>query len=61
LASAKTAIRSPRVLFVRIGWMRFYEGPQPGDKRPIGGGKYNQSAIGHEAYNFSPHESKLYG
>jgi hypothetical protein len=50
-----------RVLFVRIGWMRFYGGPVPGDEKPIGGGRYNKAKIGHEVYNFQKTGVKLYG
>jgi hypothetical protein len=53
--------RSRRLLFARIGWMRFYNGSVPGDERPVGGGKYNKSAIGHEVYNFKQTNSRLYG
>jgi len=42
------------LLFARVGWMKWYRGPQPGDERPIGGGSYNKREIGHEAYNFRP-------
>jgi len=41
-----------RVLFARIGYMKFYQGPQKGDEKPIGGGSYNEKNIGHEAFNF---------
>ena len=41
--------------------MKFYQGPQKGDEKPIGGGKYNKDRIGHEAYNFKKIGSKLYG
>ncbi len=50
-----------RVLFVRIGWMRFYNGSIPGDLRPIGGGKYNKKKIGHEVYNFRVTENRIFG
>lgn len=40
------------VLFARIGWMKWYRGPQPGDEKPIGGGSYNENELGGEAYNF---------
>lgn len=54
--------REPRkVLFVRVGWMRFYSGPIPGDERPIGGGAYNKRKIGHEVYNFHETGGRLYG
>ena len=50
-----------RVLFVRIGWMRFYDGPTPHDEKPIGGGSYTEGHIGHEAYNFREASGSLYG
>lgn len=34
------------VLFARIGWMRWYKGPQTGDEKPVGGGKYNKDLWG---------------
>lgn len=49
------------LVFVRVGWMRFYNGSVPGDERPIGGGKYNQDGIGHEIYNFRETDGRLYG
>jgi hypothetical protein len=36
-------IQPRRVLLARGGWMRFYNGPIPGDERPVGGGSYNKS------------------
>jgi hypothetical protein len=39
-------------LFVRVGWMRWYRGPQPDDLKPIGGGRHNVRSIGHEVFNF---------
>jgi hypothetical protein len=60
--SAKSApIQHRRVLFARIGRMRFYNGSVPGDERPIGGGGYNESGIGHEVYNFRQTGGRLYG
>src|SRR5262249_34068279 len=53
--------RTRRVVFGRIGWMRAYDGPREGDKRPIGGGSHNKSDIGHEAYNFHTAGGRLYG
>ena len=49
------------VLFARIGWMRFYGGPVPGDERPIRGGAYNENNIGGEVYNFRVTKGHLYG
>jgi hypothetical protein len=54
-------ISQRRVLFARVGWMRFYGGPVPGDERPVGGGRYNKSEIGHEVYNFRETGGRLYG
>jgi len=52
---------SEPVLFARIGWMTYYCGPQPGDEKPQRGGKYTRTALGHEAFNFSPIRGRLYG
>ncbi|WP_316163433.1 protein NO VEIN domain-containing protein [Bradyrhizobium sp. SZCCHNRI20481] len=41
--------------------MRAYDGLREGDERPIGGGGYNKSDIGHEAYNFHATGGRLYG
>ncbi len=50
-----------RVLFVRVGRMHNYNGPVPGDERPVGGGRYNKNKIGHEVYNFRKTKGRLYG
>ncbi len=49
------------VLFARIGWMKYYNGPMIGDERPRGGGKYNKTGTGHEAFNFHEIEGRLFG
>ena len=41
-----------RVLFARIGWMKFYDGPQRDDERPIAGGRYTEGNLGYEVYTF---------
>jgi hypothetical protein len=41
--------------------MHFYNGPIPGDERPVGGGRYNESKIGGEVYNFRETRGYLYG
>jgi hypothetical protein len=41
--------------------MHFYNGPVPGDERPVGGGGYNKNKIGHEVYNFPDKGGRLYG
>lgn len=50
-----------KVLFARVGFMKFYQGPKPGDEKPIGGGSYNTGKIGHEAYNFLNIDGFLHG
>jgi hypothetical protein len=49
------------VLFARIGWMKYYKGPMIGDERPRGGGKYNKTGTGHEAFNFQEIGGQLFG
>jgi hypothetical protein len=50
-----------RILFARVGWMRFYRGPTLGDERPVGGGKYTEKNIGLEAYNFRDEKGTAFG
>lgn len=50
-----------KILLARVGFMKFYQGPKPGDEKPIGGGSYNTEEIGHEAYNFLNISGTLYG
>jgi hypothetical protein len=50
-----------RVLFARVGWMKYYAGPQTGDEKPIGGGKHQKKNIGHELFNFKNFGGHLYG
>lgn len=50
-----------RVVFARIGWMKRYRGPQEDDVKPIGGGSYNKSEVGHEAFNFQPSGGNMLG
>jgi hypothetical protein len=62
-ASAARAVSSalPRhVLFVRVGSMTYYAGPQSGDERPKGGGGYNKKNVGHELFNFSDFGGRLF-
>lgn len=49
------------VVFARIGWMKWYRGPQADDEKPIGGGSYNEKEIGIEAYNFLPLSGHMLG
>lgn len=50
-----------RILFARIGWMKFYRGQQSDDDRPIGGGAWNEEHVGHELENFLPDGLALFG
>jgi hypothetical protein len=54
-------IKMPRVLFARIGSMKYYAGPQAGDERPRGGGAYTKSNVGGEVFNFAKFSDHLYG
>ena len=49
------------IVFARIGWMKWYRGPQPDDEKPIGGGSYNIRSLGHEAFNFLPLDDQMFG
>lgn len=50
-----------KVLFARVGYMKFYKGSQPGDERPIKGGSYNDKKIGSEVHNFTKIKGYIYG
>lgn len=50
-----------KVLFARVGYMKKYAGPQPGDLKPIGGGAFNKKNLGHEAFNFKNIDGWYYG
>jgi hypothetical protein len=50
-----------RVLFARVGYMKYYAGRQEGDERPRSGGSYNVDHVGHELYNFKSAYGFLYG
>ncbi len=65
MAKSGVAVADPlfpaRILFARIGWMSNYDGPQPGDERPRGGGANNKRNTGHEVFNFRDYGGHLYG
>lgn len=44
--------RHPRVVFVRIGWMKFY-GALAGADDLVGGGAFNNNDVGNEVANFA--------
>ncbi len=50
----------PRVVFCRVGWMRFYS-LWPEDDGPIGGGSYNDDGEGGETQNFREIEGRYFG
>jgi hypothetical protein len=60
-AAIASSINPTRVLFARVGWMKNYAGPQPGDERPKGGGGHNKKNVGHELFNFAEFGAHLYG
>ena len=49
------------IVFARIGWMKYYNGPQADDERPKGGGKYTETGVGHEVFNFKTIDGQLFG
>jgi hypothetical protein len=49
------------VLFAKVGWMKFYDGPHPDDPKPLGGGLNNRRNFGHEGFNFRRHGDRLLG
>jgi hypothetical protein len=53
--------QTPRAVFARIGWMRYYRGSRSDDERPVGGGAYNKVGRGHEICNYKMVNGKLYG
>lgn len=50
-----------RLVFARVGYMKYYAGPQKGDEKPKHGGSYTNDEIGHEVYNFKPAGNHVYG
>lgn len=48
-----------RFLFCNIGEMNSYNGSA--NERPVGGGSYNKTNIGHEVNNFTDHDGRYYG
>jgi hypothetical protein len=52
---------TPKVLFSRIGWMKYYDGSKPDDRRPIRGGSSNKRRPGTEIYNFRKCGRLFYG
>jgi hypothetical protein len=60
-AAIATPVNPTRVLFARVGEMTYYAGPQPGDERPTGGGRYTKKNVGHELFNFADFDGRLYG
>ena len=49
------------MLFAKVGWMKFYDGPRPDDPKPFGGGRNNRTNFGHEGFNFRQHGDRLLG
>jgi hypothetical protein len=57
----RDGIRPKGVLFVRIGWMNYYQGRVPGDDKPRRGGSHNVDEIGWEVFNFKTYRGELRG
>ncbi len=49
------------MLFLRIGWMRFYEGQSDDDHIHGGGAFVREHGYGHEMFNFLPYDGQYYG
>jgi 5-methylcytosine-specific restriction endonuclease McrA len=41
-----------RVIFIRVGWMSYYDGLKREPEGPIGGGRFNETGAGSEVENF---------
>lgn len=54
-------MKMEKVLFARVGYMKMYAGPQPGDLKPVGGGEFNENDLGNEAFNFKNIDGWCYG
>jgi hypothetical protein len=52
--------KDTRVVFARIGWMKYYKGSRSDDPL-IGGGSYNNESTGSEVCNFKPINKELHG
>lgn len=50
-----------RPVFVRVGWLRYYDTERDDGALPERGGSYNTADIGSEIENFRPRGGKLYG
>lgn len=49
------------ILFLRIGWMRFYQGLSDDDQIHGGGEFVREHGYGHEMFNFLPFNGRYYG
>jgi hypothetical protein len=54
-------MENTKILFARIGYMKYYQGPQKDDEQPIRGGSFNKHKIGHEVFNFMKTDGTIYG
>ena len=51
---------SEKVLFAKVGWMRFYEDVRPDDPAPNNGGGHNRRYVGSEILNFKEHGGEYF-
>lgn len=49
-----------RIIYCRIAFMKYYNGPSADDK-PLYGGAYNKTNTGHEVHNFHANNGNYYG
>src|SRR3989442_13245280 len=50
-----------KLLFLKVGWMRRYQGIVAGDRIQGGGSWVEEHGYGYEIYNFQPFRGHLYG
>ena len=50
-----------KVLFARVGWMRWYRGVQADDAKPVGGGLDTAHDLGHEPLPVLAHRRQVLG
>lgn len=49
------------MLFLRVAWMKSYQGQSEDDEMHGGGSFVRQEGYGHEMFNFLPHKGRVYG
>lgn len=50
-----------KMIFLNVGWMKYYQGLSGDDDIEHGAAFINEHGYGHEIYNFQPYKSFMYG